>query len=153
MNRNLLTVRLLLCKSGNERAAILKRLNYFKSMGSHCYWHPFRVPSEGKLIVLHSNIAVAAGVNFITHDIISFVFNGMDSASHYEPTFNGIEVFDNCFIGAHSVILPGVKIGPNAIVGAGSVVTKNVPEGAVVGGNPAKIIGDFYDLKQRRALP
>lgn len=43
-----------------------------------------------------------------------------------------------------------MKIGPNAIVAAGSVVTKDVPEGSIVGGNPAKIIGSFDDLFQRR---
>jgi UDP-2-acetamido-3-amino-2,3-dideoxy-glucuronate N-acetyltransferase len=41
-------------------------------------------------------------------------------------------------IGAHSVILPGVRIGREAIVGAGSVVTTDVPDGATVRGNPAK---------------
>lgn len=44
----------------------------------------------------------------------------------------------------------GVKIGPNAIVAANSVVTKDVPEGTVVGGNPAKIIGDYYTVMQKR---
>lgn len=44
----------------------------------------------------------------------------------------------------------GVKIGPNAIVAANSVVTKDVPEGAVVGGNPAKIIGSYNDVAQKR---
>jgi len=43
-------------------------------------------------------------------------------------------------IGANATILPGVRVGQNALVGAGSVVTKNVPSGAVVAGNPAKII-------------
>ncbi len=43
-------------------------------------------------------------------------------------------------IGAHSVILPGVVIGENAMVGAGSVVTKDVPDNAVVAGNPARIL-------------
>jgi UDP-2-acetamido-3-amino-2,3-dideoxy-glucuronate N-acetyltransferase len=43
-------------------------------------------------------------------------------------------------IGAHSVILPGVRIGAGAIVGAGSVVTKDVPDGTIVYGNPARIV-------------
>ena len=47
----------------------------------------------------------------------------------------------NCWIGARSVICPGVKIEEGAIVAAGSVVTKSVPKCAIVGGNPAKIIG------------
>ena len=41
-------------------------------------------------------------------------------------------------IGANSVVIPGVTIGENALVGAGSVVTKDVPDNAVVAGNPAK---------------
>jgi UDP-2-acetamido-3-amino-2,3-dideoxy-glucuronate N-acetyltransferase len=44
-------------------------------------------------------------------------------------------------LGASSVILPGVTIGSEALVGAGSVVTKNVPDGAIVAGNPAIIKG------------
>jgi acetyltransferase-like isoleucine patch superfamily enzyme len=44
-------------------------------------------------------------------------------------------------IGANSVILPGVTIGEEALVGAGSVVTKDVPNRAVVAGNPARITG------------
>jgi acetyltransferase-like isoleucine patch superfamily enzyme len=43
-------------------------------------------------------------------------------------------------IGANATILPGIKIGAGAMVGAGAVVLKNVPEKAVVVGNPAKII-------------
>ena len=54
------------------------------------------------------------------------------------------------FIGANSTILYGVRIGPNAIVAAGSVVTKDVPPGSVVGGVPAKVIGSFADVAQKR---
>ena len=43
-----------------------------------------------------------------------------------------------------------VKIGPNAIVAANSVVTKDVPEGAVVAGNPARIIGKYETIKFKR---
>ena len=58
---------------------------------------------------------------------------------------------DNCFIGSHSIILPDVRIGPNAIVAAGAVVTKDVPEGTIVGGNPATVIGSFYQLMEKRS--
>ncbi|NOQ32567.1 MAG: acyltransferase [Helicobacteraceae bacterium] len=44
------------------------------------------------------------------------------------------------FIGANSIIMPGVTIGDSVIVGAGTVVTKDVPSGCIVVGNPAKII-------------
>ena len=46
----------------------------------------------------------------------------------------------DCFIGAPSIILPGVKIGDSCIVAAGAVVTKDVPYNCVVAGNPAKIV-------------
>ena len=45
-----------------------------------------------------------------------------------------------CFIGAHALIMPGVTIGDECVVGAGSVVTKDVPSGSIVAGNPATII-------------
>lgn len=47
---------------------------------------------------------------------------------------------DDVWIGAGTIILPGIRIGRMAIIGAGSVVTKDVPERTVVAGNPAKII-------------
>jgi len=44
-------------------------------------------------------------------------------------------------VGGGSVLLPGVIIGANSLVGAGSVVTRDVPDGAIVAGNPARIMG------------
>ena len=49
-------------------------------------------------------------------------------------------------IGANATILPGLVIGVNALVGAGSVVVADVPDGAVVAGNPARIIKTIQDL-------
>jgi acetyltransferase-like isoleucine patch superfamily enzyme len=51
-----------------------------------------------------------------------------------------VDIGRNVWIGANAVILKGVTIGDHAIVAAGAVVTKNVPEGAIVGGVPAKEI-------------
>lgn len=51
-----------------------------------------------------------------------------------------VKIGNNCFIGAHTIILPGTTIGDNTIVGAGSVVKGNIPPGVIVAGNPARII-------------
>lgn len=51
-----------------------------------------------------------------------------------------IIISDDVWIGANAVILPDVEIGKGAVIAAGSIVTKDVPEYAVVAGNPAKII-------------
>lgn len=48
-------------------------------------------------------------------------------------------VGDNAMIGAGAVVLPRLRIGNGALIGAGAVVTRNVPDGAVVRGNPAKV--------------
>lgn len=51
-----------------------------------------------------------------------------------------VNIGDDVWIGGRVIILPGIKIGKGAIIGAGAVVTKDVPEYAIVAGNPAKII-------------
>ena len=53
-----------------------------------------------------------------------------------KPVYIGNDVW----IGGHVMILPGITIGNGSVIGGGSVVTRNVPDNAVVGGNPAKII-------------
>ncbi len=55
-------------------------------------------------------------------------------------TVKSVSIGNDCWIGARSIILPGVNIGNGVVVAAGSVVTKDVPDYAIVGGNPAKII-------------
>lgn len=51
-----------------------------------------------------------------------------------------VKIGDEVMIGANTTILPGVTIGDRAVVGAGSVVTKDVPAGAFVAGNPIRVI-------------
>lgn len=54
--------------------------------------------------------------------------------------FGKVTIGDWVYIGTNSLIMPGITIGDGALIAAGSVVTKSVPSGVVVGGNPAKII-------------
>ncbi len=53
----------------------------------------------------------------------------------------GVEIGEDCWIGANAVILDGVKIGKGCVVAAGAVVNKDCPDYSIVGGVPAKIIG------------
>jgi acetyltransferase-like isoleucine patch superfamily enzyme len=59
----------------------------------------------------------------------------------------GPRVGKDAKVGANATILPGVKIGARALVGAGSVLVKDVPEGKIVVGNPARVIGDVDDIE------
>jgi acetyltransferase-like isoleucine patch superfamily enzyme len=59
-------------------------------------------------------------------------------------------VGDRASIGSGAVILP-VKIGADALVGAGCVVTKDVPDFAIVAGNPARVVGDVRDRRDAEA--
>ena len=62
------------------------------------------------------------------------------SEQPWDETRTGIVLGDDVWIGANSVVLPGVTIGRGAVIGAGSVVTKDIPEYAIAVGNPAKVI-------------
>jgi maltose O-acetyltransferase len=65
----------------------------------------------------------------------------MDKPMKHQPhTREKIIIKDDVWIGANAIILKGVTIGTGAVVAAGAVVTKDVPDYAIVGGNPAKII-------------
>jgi acetyltransferase-like isoleucine patch superfamily enzyme len=52
----------------------------------------------------------------------------------------------DCFIGGRSLIMPGVEIGDNCVIGAGSVVTKSVPPRCIAAGNPAQILRENIEV-------
>jgi acetyltransferase-like isoleucine patch superfamily enzyme len=65
----------------------------------------------------------------------------------YERCVRGAVVRAGARIGANATILPGVEIGAGALVGAGAVVTKDVPDGMVVVGNPARVLCAVSELE------
>lgn len=66
--------------------------------------------------------------------------DSMPRSKQYPDSFSGITLKKGCSIGANATLLPGITIGQGAMIGAGSVVTKNIPDHAIVVGNPAQII-------------
>ena len=90
------------------------------------------------LIEIGDNVTFAPQVYLLAHDASTKRYLDYTKIAK-------IKIEDNAFIGARALIMPGVTIGKNAIVAAGSIVTKSVPEGSVVGGNPAKIIAKTED--------
>lgn len=136
-------------KNGFARANYLRKKDILAGIGENVYFYSRIMPADPKLVKIHNNVSIATNVRFVNHDRIDIVMEGMFE-KHYRKVYDCIEIMDNVFIGADVTILPGVRIGPNAIVGAGAVVTKDVPEGTIVGGVPAAVIGSFDEYVKKR---
>lgn len=139
-------------RAAYKRAEFFRNRKLFKSMGQGGYWHPIYIPSYPKLISLGNNVTICADVKFFEHDIVHRMWNGDINykGSPIHQYQGEIIIGDNVVIGGNSIILYNVMIGKNALIAAGSVVTKDVPPYGIVGGNPAKCIGDTRDLYKKR---
>lgn len=90
-------------------------------------------------IILGDNIYMAPGVKIISANHVS------GNLSKHEDSAP-INLGDNCWLGANSVILPGVTLGPSTVVGAGAVVSKSFPAGhVVIGGVPARSLKNLSE--------
>lgn len=115
------------------------------------------ISSEPFLISIGKNVTISTGVSLLTHDASVGAIVGRNV---YSDIVGPITIGNNCFIGANSIILPGVRIPDNSIVAAGSVVTKTVVndlndntiqnEGIIIGGNPAVYICRTNDFLRKR---
>jgi len=102
----------------------------------------------GKDFVCHNRIVTVRGGIFMGEDVL---FQGYGGHSFDNPDMwigdgepqpdTPLEIGADVWIGARVIIVPGcTRIGAHSIIGAGAVVTKDVPDYAIVGGNPAKVI-------------
>ena len=114
-------------------------VRYLKSGGVNIegkiYCYSDIVTTEAYLITIKNGTTISNDVQLVTHD------NSVEKLHvGFSDLFGEIVIGEHCFIGARSIILPGVTLGDHCIVGSGSVVTKSFPTGSVVGGNPARLI-------------
>lgn len=93
-------------------------------------------------IEIQDGVSLAPGVKIAT---INHDFNNR----HTIYTYGKVTIKKNAWIGMGATICPGVTIGENAVVAAGGVVTKDVPDNAVVGGVPAKVIKMLDPAEQK----
>lgn len=94
---------------------------------SHC-WH----------IEIGNNVILAPRVHILAHDASTKLFLNHTRVSN-------VRIGNNVFIGAGSIILPGVTVGDDVVIGAGSIVSKDIPSNSLAVGQPAKVISSLSD--------
>jgi acetyltransferase-like isoleucine patch superfamily enzyme len=115
-------------------------------VGSGCRILTRSFGTEPFLIKIGNNVTISNHVRFVSHDGSTWLIRDEAGRRYsYAPT----EVGDFVFVGAGRTLILGVSIGDNVIVGAASIVTKSVPNGVVVAGNPAQFIGRYQDFAAR----
>lgn len=135
------------------RAGVISGIDYVRGLGvtfgADCrFVRPSSAMfgSEPYLVSLGDHVSVGEGVRFITHD------GGVWVLRDRHPQLDviaPIRVGNNVFVGSGAVLLPGVEVGDNCVIGAGSIVTKDVPEGSIVAGVPAKVVSTLVQYETR----
>jgi len=97
------------------------------------------IRASGGTIMIGRKCLISQNVNMIAANHLTGKYLYIKE-QEWDTTKNYIVIEDDVWVGCGSIILAGVKIGKGAVIGAGSVVTKDVPEYAVVTGNPARVI-------------
>lgn len=122
-----------------ERAELMRDKFYY--LGKNVELYTINFGTEPYLVSIHDNVIVAAGVNFVNHDVSVFNVARLLGLRRGDiDKVGSIELFENCFIGTSTILMPNCSVGKNSVIAAGSIVTKHVPDNEVWGGIPAKFI-------------
>ena len=95
-------------------------------------------PSDKEMVVIGSNVAIAPRVTLVASSYANYSAIRSFIGDQHSPVI----IQDHSWIGTGAIILPGITISKYSIVAAGAVVTKNFPKLSIIGGVPAKIIGE-----------
>ena len=105
--------------------------------------------SEPWLIKIGNHVEITQGVRFVNHEGAVWCIRGLDKKFDNLDKFAPITIGDNVMIGMNSLIMPGVTIGNNVVIGAHSVVTRDILDGSIVAGVPARYISTLESFKNR----
>jgi len=120
------------------------------SVGVNCKISSHSFICEG--VIIGDEVFVGHGVMFINDNYPKAVTEHGELQIEQDWSVIETRVGRRASLGTNSTILGGVTIGDNALVGAGAVVTSDVPDYAVVGGVPARVIGDIRDRGQQEGV-
>ena len=114
-------------------------------IGENCHIYGSIDNGHEYLVTIGNNVTLASGSRLLTHDGSTKKILGYSKIGR-------IDIGDDVFIGAYSIVLPNVKIGSRVVIGAGSIVSRDIPDNSVAVGSPAKVIGtyDDYESKNRK---
>lgn len=115
-------------------------------IGEDCFIVPTNVGTEPYLVKIGNHVAIANGVQFITHDGAAWIFR--DEVPDAQ-VFGPIVIEDNCIVGQNAILFPNIRIGRNSVVGAGSVVINDVPPNSIVVGVPARPLGSVEKYREK----
>lgn len=112
-------------------------------LGNNVYLNDgyFLDPAHCHLITIEDNVVFGPSVMVLAHDASS-------KKVVAKTLIARVKISKNAFVGARTIILPGVTIGENSIIGAGAVVTKSVPSNEVWVGVPARKILTIEEYKE-----
>ena len=119
-------------------------------IGENCQiWASASLGSEPYLVRIGNHVRLTDNVKITTHDGGVWVVRNMYESYRDVDIFKRVTIGDNVHIGPNVCIMPGVSIGSNVIVGCGAIVTKDIPDGSVAAGVPARVISSVADYLSR----
>ena len=132
------------CEIGDEtRIGTFVEIQKGVRVGARCKISSHTFICEG--VQLEDEVFIGHGVQFINDRYPRATNRDGTPQTHTDWTLQCTIVRRGASIGTGATILGGLEIGARAIIGAGAVVTRNVPAGAIVAGNPARVIGVTSD--------
>ncbi len=143
--------------TASSRGSWLKKKGIFAECGEPVRYQIHSIPLCPELIKIGNNVNISSGASLIVHDATHLIYNCLPGKKQKLKEYvNPIQIGDNVFVGAKAVIMGGVKVGSNVIIAAGAVVTKDLEDGGIYGGIPARRIGDtekFWEKREAGKLP